>query len=62
MNQYTKTDWTNDQSPAINAANLNKIEAQLELLTNTLIAQETKIVTQTLVATQEITDTDTSSS
>lgn len=29
---YTKTDWVNGTSPAVNATNLNKIEDQLEFL------------------------------
>lgn len=31
---YTKTSWSNDTAPAINASNLNKIENELEYLDN----------------------------
>ena len=33
---YTKTQWVNGQAPAINAANLNKIENELESLDTTI--------------------------
>ncbi len=40
---YTKTTWVDDSSPAISAANLNKIENQLETNTNDISANSTKI-------------------
>jgi len=37
MDSYTKTVWVNDQTPAINATNLNKIEQGIyDAITNTI--------------------------
>ena len=37
---YQPTQWVNDSAPAINATNLNKIENQIDLVTDAVIALE----------------------
>ena len=41
MEQYNKTNWNNNQPPALNAANLNKIENGIEAAANAVTALET---------------------
>lgn len=41
VDNYTKTTWINGSEPALNAENLNKIEAGIEAATNGVIALET---------------------
>ena len=38
MNEYVKTEWVDNDSPAISAANLNHIESGVEAVTNAVIA------------------------
>jgi len=38
MNEYVKTEWVDNDSPAISAANLNHIESGIEAVTNAVIA------------------------
>ena len=37
---YAPTAWVNDSAPAINASNLNKIETQIDILSDAVIAIE----------------------
>lgn len=41
MTPYTKTEWINDETD-LNETNMNKIEEQLELLTNNAISESEK--------------------
>ena len=45
VDNYTKTTWINGSEPALNAENLNKIEAGIEAATNGVIALETNKMT-----------------
>ena len=37
---YQPTQWVNDSAPAINASNLNKIENQIDIVSDAVIALE----------------------
>lgn len=38
MNEYVKTEWVDNDAPALSAANLNHIESGIEAVTNAVIA------------------------
>jgi hypothetical protein len=40
ISPYDPTPWVNDSAPAINASNLNKIENQIDEITDAVIAIE----------------------
>ena len=41
--QYSKTNWVNNQAPAINATNLNKIEEGIDNVDTELVSQDSRI-------------------
>ena len=41
--QYSKTTWVNNEAPAINATNLNKIEEGIDNVDTELVSQDSRI-------------------